>query len=29
MGSADIGTDGTDIFVPMMMEGELVRLWLD
>lgn len=29
MGSADIGTDGTDIFVPMMMEGELVRLSLD
>ena len=29
MGSADIGSDGTDIFVPMMMEGELVRLTLD
>lgn len=29
MGSADIGTDGTDIFVPMMMEGELVRLSVD
>ena len=29
MGSADIGTDGTAIFVPMMMEGELVKLTLD
>jgi sugar lactone lactonase YvrE len=29
MGSADIGSDGTDIFVPMMMEGELVRMSLD
>lgn len=29
MGSADIGSDGTDLFVPMMMEGELVRLTLD
>lgn len=29
LGSADIGTDGTAIFVPMMMEGELVKLSLD
>lgn len=28
MGSADIGTDGEAIFVPMMMEGELVKLTL-
>ena len=29
MGSADIGSDGTAIYVPMMMEGELVKLTLD
>ncbi|NMA97027.1 MAG: ATP/GTP-binding protein [Phyllobacteriaceae bacterium] len=29
MGSADIGSDGEAIFVPMMMEGELVKLSLD
>lgn len=29
MGSADIGSDGDAIFVPMMMEGELVKLTLD
>ena len=26
MGSADIGSDGTSVFVPMMMEGELVKV---
>jgi len=26
MGSADIGSDGTSIYVPMMMEGELVKV---
>jgi hypothetical protein len=26
MGSADIGSDGTSVFVPMMMEGELVKI---
>lgn len=29
MGSADIGTDGTAVYVPMMMEGELVKLTLE
>lgn len=29
MGSADIGSDGTDIFVPLMMESTVVRLSLD
>lgn len=29
MGSADIGTDGSAIFVPMMMQGELVKLTLE
>lgn len=28
MGSADIGSDGDAIYVPMMMEGELVKLTL-
>lgn len=29
MGAADIGSDGEAIFVPMMMEGELVKLTLE
>lgn len=29
MGAADIGSDGEAVFVPMMMEGELVKLTLD
>ena len=26
MGSADIGSDGTSVYVPQMMEGELVKV---